>query len=97
MRYLHDVLLHSDYGSNSVRYRKISCANGHGSPCEMPWPCHIAILVCNKVAAVLLCKLAVSLTRQDSKFITSLQQVSQTTKSPCVELAVNLSCKFIAN
>ncbi|GBM39055.1 hypothetical protein AVEN_119756-1 [Araneus ventricosus] len=37
---------------------------------------HIAILVCNKFAAVLLCKLATSLTRQDRKFTTRLPQIN---------------------
>ncbi|GBM79121.1 hypothetical protein AVEN_104497-1 [Araneus ventricosus] len=37
---------------------------------------HIAILDCDKFAEILLCKLAISLTRQDRKFTTRLQQVN---------------------
>ncbi|GBO27070.1 hypothetical protein AVEN_90887-1 [Araneus ventricosus] len=52
---------------------------------------HLTILVCSKVAAVLLCKCAASLTRQDRKFITSFKQVFRSDDVTCVEVAANMS------
>ncbi|GBN96709.1 hypothetical protein AVEN_259682-1 [Araneus ventricosus] len=60
----------------------------------------LSILVSNKIAAVLLCKFATSLTRQDRKFTTRLVQVNAndevTTRRACSRLAASNSLQTIA-